>query len=163
MHLEEICILHSVVAQNTEIVRKACYDFCKLTRGLNIYSMTNSCTFKSATNSSTFESATIFFQKNKYGWKCLKLPKSSRNAKRISGIFKSTTISRTFECTTNSRTAEVQALCMYLYLVLWPQYPSPGKTTCAGGTTRRISLLLWSFLFELIVKCMKQTISTFPF
>ena len=29
--------------------------------------------------------------------------------KKISGIFKSTTISRTFECTTNSRTAEVQA------------------------------------------------------
>ena len=31
--------------------------------------------------------------------------KSSRNAKKISGIFKSTTISRTFECTTNSHTA----------------------------------------------------------
>ena len=29
--------------------------------------------------------------------------------KKISGIFKSTTISRTFECTTNIRTAEVQA------------------------------------------------------
>ena len=27
MHLGEICIL---VAQNTEIVRKACYQFCKL-------------------------------------------------------------------------------------------------------------------------------------
>ena len=29
--------------------------------------------------------------------------------KKISGIFKSMTISRTFECTTNSRTAELQA------------------------------------------------------
>ena len=70
--------------------------------GMNIYSTTISRTFKSATNSSTFESATIFFQKNKYGSKCLKLPKSSRNAKKkiygkISRTFKSTTISRTFK------------------------------------------------------------------
>ena len=32
---------------------------------------------------------------------------------KISGIFKSTTIGRTFECTTNSRTAEVQALPLH--------------------------------------------------
>ena len=42
-----------------------------------------------------------FFQKNKYGSKCLKLPKSSRNTKKnfekISRTFKSTTISRTFK------------------------------------------------------------------
>ena len=39
--------------------------------------------------------------------------------KKISGIFKSITISRTFECTTNSHTAEVQAL---LLLIIWYNY-----------------------------------------
>ena len=43
--------------------------------GLDLYSMTISRTFKSVTNSGTFENSTIFF--------CLKLPKSSRNAKII--------------------------------------------------------------------------------
>ena len=50
--------------------------------GLNFCCTTNSHTCKSATNSGTFDSATIFFLKNKYGSKCLKLPKSSRNAKK---------------------------------------------------------------------------------
>ena len=42
---------------------------------MNFCSTTISRTFKSATNSSTFENALIMF--------CLKLPKSSRNAKKI--------------------------------------------------------------------------------
>ena len=41
---------------------------------MNFCSTTISRTFKSATNSSTFENALIMF--------CLKLPKSSRNAKK---------------------------------------------------------------------------------
>ena len=72
--------------------------------------MTISCSFKSATNSGTFESATIVFKKNKYGSKHLRLPKLLRNAKKNSKKFKSITISFTFECTTNSRTADVRAL-----------------------------------------------------
>ena len=60
----------------------------------------------SASISGTFENKQ---KKNKYGSKCLKLPKSSRNAKKNFEKI-SHTISRTFKCTTNSRTAEVQAL-----------------------------------------------------
>ena len=52
-------------------------------------------------SSGTFESVTFF---------CVKLLKSSRNAIEISGIFKTTTNSCTFECTSNNiRTSDIPA------------------------------------------------------
>ena len=44
--------------------------------------------FKSALISDTFESATKFLKKNKYGPECLKLPKSSRNGKKLAALSK---------------------------------------------------------------------------
>ena len=85
----------------------SCSSLC-----LNIYSTTISRTFKSVTNSSTFESATIFFQKNKYGSKCLKFLKSS------SRTFKSTTISRTFECSGPLLTLVLYLLTISFHLVI---------------------------------------------
>ena len=65
---------------------------------LNIYSIPISGTFKSATLAGFFVRA-----------HCTKVFKSSRNEKKNSIIFKSTTISHIFECTTNSCTVHVQA------------------------------------------------------
>ena len=74
------------------------------TYGLNFYSMTISRTFKSATNSGTFESATIFFF-------AFLDDLGDFKQNKVSVTFKSTTtISCTFECTTNSCTVEVQSL-----------------------------------------------------